>query len=194
MRDFFFLLIFYLIFVLLTTPAEIEDLFKEHYEQLHRYAFTIVKDMDEAKDVVQAVFLNFWDKRATLNITSSPKAYLFRSVYNESLNYLKKQEVLQKHHHISATEIPGSQEQKPFAFEDELYLKQKIENVLQELPPQCREVFIKSRAEQKKYSEIAAELGIAVKTVEAHMSKALKLIRKIVGVFVLLICLYRDLI
>lgn len=194
MRDFFFLLIFYLIFVLLTTPAEIEDLFKEHYEQLHRYAFTIVKDMDEAKDVVQAVFVNFWDKRATLNITSSPKAYLFRSVYNESLNYLKKQEVLQKHHHISAAEIPSSQEQKPFAFEDDLYLKQKIENVLQELPPQCREVFIKSRAEQKKYSEIATELGIAVKTVEAHMSKALKLIRKIVGVFVLLICLYRDLI
>jgi RNA polymerase sigma-70 factor (ECF subfamily) len=178
----------------LTTPAEIEDLFKEHYEQLHRYAFTIVKDMDEAKDVVQAVFLNFWDKRATLNITSSPKAYLFRSVYNESLNYRKKQEVLQKHHHISASEISDSQEQKPFAFEDELYLKQKIENVLQELPPQCREVFIKSRAEQKKYSEIAAELGIAVKTVEAHMSKALKLIRKIVGVFVLLVCLYRDLI
>jgi RNA polymerase sigma-70 factor (ECF subfamily) len=150
--------------------------------------------MDEAKDVVQAVFLNFWDKRATLNITSSPKAYLFRSVYNESLNYLKKQEVLQKHHHISASETSGIQEQKPFAFEDELYLKQKIETVLQELPPQCREVFIKSRAEQKKYSEIATELGIAVKTVEAHMSKALKLIRKIVGVFVLLICLYRDLI
>jgi RNA polymerase sigma-70 factor (ECF subfamily) len=194
LRDFFFLLIFYLIFALLTTPAEIEDLFKEHYEQLHRYAFTIVKDMDEAKDVVQAVFFNFWDKRATLNITSSAKAYLFRSVYNESLNYLKKQEVLQKHHHISASEISDSQEQKPFAFEDELYLKQKVEQVLQELPPQCREVFIKSRAEQKKYSEIAIELGIAVKTVEAHMSKALKLIRMIVGVFVLLVCLYRDLI
>lgn len=194
MRDFFFLLIFCLIFVLLTTPAEIENLFKEHYVQLHRYAFTIVKDMDEAKDVVQAVFLNFWDKRATLNITSSPKSYLFRSVYNESINYLKKQEVLQKYHHFSATETSDIQEQKPFAFEDELYLKQKIDAVLQELPPQCREVFIKSRAEQKKYSEIATELGIAVKTVEAHMSKALKIIRSIVGVFVLLVCLYRDLI
>lgn len=159
---------------------------------MHRYAFTILKNADEAKDVVQAVFLNLWEKRASLNITTSSKAYLFRSVYNESLNYLKKQEVLQKHHHLSSSMGPLEQEQRPFAFEDELFLKQKIENVLQELPPQCRDVFIKSRAEQKKYSEIASELGIAVKTVEAHMSKALKLIRKIVGVFVVLACLYRD--
>jgi RNA polymerase sigma-70 factor, ECF subfamily len=176
----------------LTSPTEIELLFKEHYEQLHRYAFTIVKDNDEAKDVVQSVFLNLWEKRESLNITTSGKAYLFRSVYNESLNHLKKQEVLQRHHNISVSETDLSSEQKPFAFEDELLLKQKIDEVLNELPPQCREVFMKSRAEKLKYTEIAAELGIAVKTVEAHMSKALKLIRKIVGVFVLLACLYRD--
>jgi RNA polymerase sigma-70 factor (ECF subfamily) len=167
-------------------------LFKEHYEQLHRYAFTIVKDNDEAKDVVQSVFLNLWEKRESLNITTSGKAYLFRSVYNESLNHLKKQEVLQRHHNISVSETDLSSEQKPFAFEDELLLKQKIDEVLNELPPQCREVFMKSRAEKLKYTEIAAELGIAVKTVEAHMSKALKIIRKIVGVFVLMACLYRD--
>lgn len=178
----------------MTNNIEIEHLFKEHYEQLHRYAFTIVKDTDEAKDVVQAVFLNLWEKRDSLNINSSPKAYLFRSVYHESLNHLKKTEVLQRHQNLSATETSATQEQKPFAFEDELWLRQKIDNVLQELPPQCREVFVKSRAEQKKYAEIAAELGIAVKTVEAHMSKALKLIRKIVGVFVVLACLYRDII
>jgi RNA polymerase sigma-70 factor (ECF subfamily) len=192
LRDFFFFLIFYLIFVVVTHPSEIELLFKEHYEQLHRYAFTILKDTDEAKDVVQAVFLNLWEKRETLNITSSPKAYLFRSVYNESLNHIKKQEVLNRHHNLSGAVTPGEDEQKPFAFEDELFLKQKIENVMLELPPQCREVFTKSRAEQKKYSEIAAEMGIAVKTVEAHMSKALKLIRKIVGVLVVLACLYID--
>lgn len=176
----------------MTSPSEIEFLFREHYEQLHRYAFTIVKDTDEAKDIVQAIFLNIWEKKDALNITSSPKAYLFRSVYNESLNHLKKKEVLNRHHNLSGALAPGEDEQKPFAFEDELFLKQKIENVMLELPPQCREVFIKSRAEQKKYSEIAEELGIAVKTVEAHMSKALKLIRKIVGVLVVLACLYRD--
>ncbi|RYG44331.1 MAG: sigma-70 family RNA polymerase sigma factor, partial [Chitinophagaceae bacterium] len=126
----------------MTPNNEIEELFRAHYEQLHRYAFSIVKDTDEAKDVVQAVFLNLWEKKATLNINTSPKAYLFRSVYNESLNHLKKNEVLQKHHNLSGATLPGSHEQNPFAVEDEWYLKEKIESVLQELPPQCREVFV----------------------------------------------------
>lgn len=178
--------------VLLTDPTEIAQLFKEHYEQLHRYAFTILKNEDEAKDIVQSVFLTLWEKRDTLHINSSPKAYLFRSVYHESLNYIRKQEVLRKHH-TAAGEVLEDTEQKPFAFEEELLIKEQIDQVLRELPPQCREVFVKSRAEKKKYSEIAQEMGIALKTVEAHMSKALKLIRQMLRVFIGLICLYNNL-
>lgn len=147
--------------------------------------------MDEAKDVVQMVFINLWEKRDMLKITTSPKAYLYRSVYNESINYIKKQEVQQKHYNVIAHE-KGTASDVPFDQDEELLLKKRIEEVLQQLPPQCREVFVKSRAEQKKYTEIAAELGIAVKTVEAHMSKALKLIRQIVRVFIGLVCLYSD--
>ena len=178
--------------VLLTEPIEIAQLFREHYEQLHRYAFTILKNEDEAKDIVQSVFLTLWEKKDALQINTSPKAYLFRSVYNESLNYIKKQEVLRKHHTL-ASNVQEDTEQKPFAFEEDLLIKQRIEQVLQELPPQCREVFIKSRAEKKKYTEIAQEMGIALKTVEAHMSKALKLIRQILRVFIGWICLYNGL-
>jgi RNA polymerase sigma-70 factor (ECF subfamily) len=175
----------------LTAPSEIAQLFKEHYEQLHRYAYTILKNEDEAKDVVQSVFLTLWEKQETLRINTSPKAYLFRSVYHESLNYIRKQDVLRKHH-TAAAEVHEDTFQKPFSFEDDLAVKEQIEQVLRELPPQCREVFVKSRAEQKKYSEIAAEMGIAVKTVEAHMSKALKLIRQMLRVFIGLICLYNS--
>lgn len=191
MAGFFFFIFLLHICYLLTSPAEIEKLFTDHYGALHRYAFTILKDEEEAKDVVQAVFLNLWEKKDNLSITSSPKAYLFRSVYHESLNFIKKREILQKHHHAAgATEL--NTEQKPFMGEEELFTRQRIDSVLDELPPQCREVFIKSRAEQKKYAEIAAEMGIAVKTVEAHMSKALKLIRQIVRVIVWVVCLYND--
>ena len=146
--------------------------------------------MDDAKDIVQTVFTNLWLKRESLNITTSPKAYLYRSVYNESLNFIKKQEVVEKHSKL----IGQEQERTDSTFDkdEELIWKQKLENVLEQLPPQCREVFVKSRAEQKKYTEIASELGIAVKTVEAHMSKALKIIRQIVRVFVGVICLYCD--
>ncbi len=177
----------------MTAPPEIAQLFKEHYEQLHRYAYTILKNEDEAKDVVQSVFLTLWEKQDTIRINTSPKAYLFRSVYHESLNYIRKQDVLRKHHTAAAEVHEGTTLQKPFAFEDDLAVREQIEQVLQELPPQCREVFVKSRAEQKKYSEIAAEMGIAVKTVEAHMSKALKLIRQMLRVFIGLICLYNSL-
>lgn len=177
----------------MTNPFDIEQLFKEHYSALHRYAFTIVKDEDNAKDVVQSVFIHLWEKRESLHITSSPKAYLFRSVYNECLNSLKKNEVLRRHQHQAAAhEEKYSDDQQSFLAEEEMLTRRKIDRILDELPPQCREVFVKSRAEQKKYSEIAAELGIAVKTVEAHMSKALKLIRQIVRVLALMVCLYND--
>lgn len=172
--------------------TDIQTLFLAHYEQLHRYAFTLLKDADDAKDIVQGVFLRLLEKQVPLHTIEHPRAYLYRSVYNESINSIKKTELKEKHHALlvhdaSNVEMPGA------AAEDIQVLKQKIEQVLDQLPPQCREVFVKSRADQKKYTEIASEMGIAVKTVEAHMSKALKLIRQIIRVFIGIICLCSDL-
>ena len=171
--------------------SEIEQLFKEHYEALHRYAFTILKDDDNAKDVLQTVFINIWERRETLSFIGSAKAYLYRSVYNESLNYIKKEEVRHKHHQganaLQEDVNPEKNEQ-----EEALEWKQKVDAVLDQMPLQCRTVFLKSRTENKKYIEIAEELNISVKTVEAHMSKALKIIRNIVGVLLLVCCLYIE--
>ncbi|KAA5536889.1 RNA polymerase sigma-70 factor [Taibaiella lutea] len=165
---------------------EIEQLFKEHYEALYRYAFSILKNEEDAKDVLQIVFINLWERRETLHINSSSKAYLYRSVYNESLNYIKKESVRQKHETgaFSLQENPGQED----ANEAGIW-EQKINKVLEQMPPQCKAVFLKSRIENKKYAEIAAELDISVKTVEAHMSKALKIIRATIGVLWLLSCL-----
>lgn len=175
----------------LENQADIQALFTAHYEQLHRYAFTIVKDADEAKDIVQAVFLRILEKEVPLHSIEHPKAYLYRSVYNMSINNIRKTELQDKHHAVllreTSTDTGGTDA------EDAALLKQRVDQVLDQLPAQCREVFVKSRAEQKKYTEIASELGIAVKTVEAHMSKALKLIRQIIRVFVGIICLCSDL-
>jgi len=191
MRDFFFFCFFAAYLLPLTNPAEIEQLFRAHFEQLHRYAFTLLKSTEEAKDIVQAVFLNLWEKREALQINTSPRAYLFRSVYNECLNHIQKQATRNKHH--QAAGYTGTYaETSVFREEEELLTRERINKALEGLPPQCREVFVKSRAEQKKYTEIAAEMGIAVKTVEAHMSKALKLIRQIIRVFIWIVCLFHD--
>lgn len=175
----------------MTQLQEIENLFKDYYEALHRYAFSILKDEDDAKDILQIVFINIWERRETLQITSSTKAYLYRSVYNESLNYIKKEGVRLKHQE-GASVLQESTQPTTDAQEDIIMWKQKVDSVLDQMPPQCRTVFVKSRTENKKYLEIADELGISVKTVEAHMSKALKIIRTIVGVFLITCCLYNE--
>jgi RNA polymerase sigma-70 factor (ECF subfamily) len=164
---------------------EIEQLFKEHYEALFRYAFSILKNEEDAKDVLQIVFINLWERRDTLHINSSPKAYLYRAVYNESLNYIKKESVRHKHE----TGAFSMQENVVQEVSDSGIWQQKMDEVLEQMPPQCKTVFLKSRIENKKYAEIAAELDISVKTVEAHMSKALKIIRATIGVLWLLSCL-----
>lgn len=169
------------------SQKNIELLFRTHFNALHRYAFSILKDTDAAKDMVQAVFLKLLEKEELIQFAQSAKSYLFKSVYHESLNHIKKEKSLSdKHENYARIQ---DNEQAPGKATTEAEIKERIDKVLSQLPPQCRTVFIKSRAEQKKYAEIAAELDISVKTVEAHMSKALKLIRNILRVFIIIVCL-----
>lgn len=167
-----------------TPPQDIELLFNELYKPLCRYAFTILKRSVEAEDVVQGVFLTFIEKRNTINIAVSARSYLYKMVYHASLNYLRNEEIQKKRHaQLDTTELTVHPDLSKG--ESELEIRQRIDRVLEQLPPQCRVVFIKSRAENKKYSEIAAEMGLSVKTVEAHMSKALKVIRGLLRVLLL---------
>ena len=169
------------------SQKNIELLFRTHFDALHRYAFSILKDTDGAKDMVQAVFLKLLEKEELIQFAQSAKSYLFKSVYHECLNQIKKDKSLSdKHDGYARTQ---DNEPAPDTATTEAEIKERIDKVLNQLPPQCRTVFIKSRAEQKKYGEIAAELDISVKTVEAHMSKALKLIRAALRVFIIIVCL-----
>lgn len=165
----------------------IEILFRTHFDALHRYAFSILKDTEVAKDMVQAVFLKLLEKKELIHFAQSAKSYLFKSVYNECLNQIKKEKSLLDKHQNYVRVL--DKEVTPDAATTEAEIKERIDKVLSQLPPQCRIVFVKSRAEQKKYAEIAAELNISVKTVEAHMSKALKLIRAALRVFLVIVCL-----
>src|SRR3954467_2601018 len=81
--------------------AAFEHVFKEHFKNLHAYANTIVRDDAAAEEIVQNVFYKLWEKRKKINIEQSLAAYLYRSVYNESLNHLKHAKV--KEQHRSAT-------------------------------------------------------------------------------------------
>jgi RNA polymerase sigma-70 factor (family 1) len=151
----------------------LETLFKELYQQLCNYSFSIVNDMDEAEEITQQVFVNIWEQREKLAVTSY-KSYLYRAVHNASLNKIKQAKVRKLYaddYAITAELHQSSNETK-----DEL--QKQITLAVQSLPEQCRMVFKLSRYEELKYAEIAEHLNISVKTVENHMGKALKILRE----------------
>ena len=115
------------------------------------------------------VFINLWEKRATLDLSTSLKSYLFTSVHNRSLNVIRDRKK------FSSAEVPDvAGEWDVSAQIESMELEAKIREAIDFLPEKCREVFELNRFEGLKYSEIAARLGISVKTVENQMSKALK--------------------
>lgn len=155
--------------------AAFEQVFKKHFKSLHAYACTIIREENAAEEVVQQVFFKLWERSKRLSILGSVAAYLYRSVYNESLNYLKHKKVRS-----------GYQQYAQYSLKNETHnddshslkeLESKLHKALNELPEQCRTIFQLSRFEELRYREIAERLGISVKTVENQMGKALKILR-----------------
>lgn len=157
--------------------ANFEDLFKTHFKALHAYAYTIVKDEVIAEEIVQSIFLKLWEKRSNLTIHTSIKAFLYRSVYNESLNYHKHQKVkssFQQHHvYVRGNELDDDSSNRVQLKE----LEGQLRHALNKLPEGCRTIFQMSRFEDLKYREIADHLNISIKTVENQMGKALRILR-----------------
>jgi RNA polymerase sigma-70 factor (ECF subfamily) len=155
------------------TEKEFEIVFREQFNALCNLSFTVVKDSDSAKDIVQQIFLNVWHSRERTAIRGSIKGYLYKAVVNASITQAQKQQkIVTLDSKISET-IPDV----PFTGENTLR-DQQIQNVIAELPPVCRKVFTLSRFSDLTNKEIAGELGISVKAVEKHVSKALKVLRE----------------
>jgi len=152
-----------------------EDLFKSHYKRLHAYACTIVKDEIMAEEMVQQVFYKLWEKKDRIQVQQSVTAYLYRSVYHESINYLRHVKVKSAYQSHAAYHTTHPENTSGMAALHEL--EQKLDTALKELPQQCRTIFQMSRFEELKYREIADQLGLSVKTVENQMGKALRLLR-----------------
>ena len=166
--------------------AAFEQVFKTHYKNLHAYAFTILKDEDDAEEMVQQVFSKLWERSEHLSFSGPVAAYLYRAVHNESLNFLKHQKVKVGHQlHVAYSMKNKSQHEQGKMMGKEL--ENKFREALNELPEQCRTVFQLSRFEDMKYREIADKLEISVKTVENHMGKALKLLRTKLVDFLLIV-------
>ncbi|HNR47611.1 MAG TPA: RNA polymerase sigma-70 factor [Bacteroidia bacterium] len=158
--------------------------FKSNYQRFCSYAYTFLKDQDDAEDIVQQIFIAMWEKRDTLNIETSATAYMMRAIRNASLNRLKHAEVKQSYVNEKGNEqLSGNQVTSVVVNE----LQAQIAKAIDALPQQCRIIFSMSRFEELTYSEIATKLNLSVKTVENQMGKALRLMRERLKDYLLLI-------
>lgn len=151
-----------------------EALFRLHYGPLCAFAAHYVKDVDKAEDLVQDLFFRLWMDRERTKVTSSLKAYLFRSVRNRCLNALKVQGRVRSIN--DEVDVPADPEER--SEEDFTERTARVHAAIEGLPEERRKVFKLSRYEGLKYQEIADRLGISVKTVENQMGKALKTLRE----------------
>ena len=150
-------------------------MFRQWYEPLCHYAARLADgDVDEAEDMVQQVFVKIWEQRARLDIAWSLKAYLYKTVHNAALNRLRAAHTRSKYLEFNAAQLENEQVTPDHAASE---LNERLQKALDLLPPQCRHVFELSRFEELKYREIAAQLGISIKTVETQMGKALRIMR-----------------
>jgi RNA polymerase sigma-70 factor (ECF subfamily) len=150
--------------------------FRSWYPVLVRVATALLRDPDAAEEVAQDVMMELWRRRHALDADVSLGGYLLRSVRNRSLNQLRHLKVRKQSE--SAVEAlydaPAGADQPIVAQE----LATAARQAIAELPPRCREVFELSRVHGLKYAQIAEALDISQKTVEAQMSKALKVLRE----------------
>jgi len=131
-------------------------LFDRFFDYLCAVVYRVIHDYEAARDVVQDIFLDLWKKRESLNIQIALRPYLRRAAVNRGLNYIKMKRI-----------IPNDNE----------------EAAAESLPPKCKLVFGMSRFESMSYQEIADALDISIKTVENQISKALKILRTEVQLF-----------
>lgn len=168
-----------------------------YYVFLCRFANQLLHDPALAEEIVDDTIFYLWEHRLEVEITYSVRAYLIRAVRNRSLNELNSLRHREELRFSSFT-LPENREfldmifdpdEHPLGYLLEKELEDELMKSIEELPEECRAVFKKSRLEQKKYEEIAAELNISVNTVKYHIKNALAFMQRRMGKYMKLLLL-----
>lgn len=156
------------------------DFYDMTYDRLFRIAYYYVKQEEWSQEIVLDVFLRLWKQRDTLLDVRNIEDYCFILVKNASLNYLEKES---KYTTVHSSCLPEPQEQSCSPEETliteelfALYVK-----ALDRLPERCCEVFIRIREEHQSYAQVAEELGISTKTVDAQLQKAVSRLKEMIA-------------
>ena len=160
------------------------SLFREYYVVLCSYSRRYVGRKDVAEEIVSDTFMKIWENRASIQINTSIKSYLFQAVYNNSLYYLRKlknEAILEDYFSNTASEniafstLADETPEESLVMDD---INTRIEEAVAQLPDQQQKAFRLKRFDGRKNAEVAKIMGISVKTVEMHLAKATLTLRK----------------
>jgi len=161
--------------------SSFEVIYKSYYRRIFHFALQYLRDEEACSNIIQDVFSSLWDNREKLTIDSNLNAWLFTVTKNKCLKFIRDSKTDKRYldklagqrmdlNYDALTSLSTS----AIDFEE---IEKIIQKTLNSLSPQCRRAFEMSRFDEKKYSEIAEEMQIAQKTVETHISNALKIFR-----------------
>jgi RNA polymerase sigma-70 factor, ECF subfamily len=148
-------------------------LFVKYFDQLVRNAIKYISDNEEAREIVQDVFVKVWHELDNLPADTDFKSYMYRSVLNSCMNFLKHKKVIEKYRDKQSS-FTGTSTISDYEKNE---INEAVEEAINLLPENWREVFILSRFEELKYHEIARRLNISEKTVEKYISRALQFLK-----------------
>ncbi len=161
--------------------SSFEVIYKSHYRRIFHFALQYLRDEEACSNIIQDVFSSLWDNKEKLTAETNLNAWLFTVTKNKCLKYIRDLRSEERHlDNLSERRMSlihdalNSLDTSPMAFQE---IEKIIQQTLDSLPLQCRRAFEMSRFDEKKYSEIAEEMQIAQKTVETHISNALKIFR-----------------
>ena len=151
--------------------------YKKYSQRLYGFAFSMLKNKEDAKEIVQETFLKLWSHRTKINSSYSFKSFLFSISFNITIDLLRRRTQNTEFKNYLRTHFNGESSRT-----DELVqyreLTEVLEQLIDDLPAQRRKIYQMSREEGLSHKEIAEKLGITVKTVENHLNLALKYFRK----------------
>lgn len=152
--------------------------FDQFWQPLFVYAFNVLKDKDAAEDVVQDLFSQIWQHRRKMQINTSLKGYLFTATHYRVLKEIRYNNRIQLDTTGLAARLDTASPESALSLKE---LNEQVGLAVQALPERCRTIYLLSREEHRSHKEIAAQLGISVKTVEAQLTIALRRIRRQLG-------------
>lgn len=152
-------------------------IFTKYYQSLVRFSYSFIHDVDAAEEIVQEVFLRLWENREQLNISSSLKSYLLKSVQNRSLDSLRHADIIGRYaSFVLAHPVLSHNDTENYILFSEL--EDKVSSAMDKMPVQLAEAFRLSRFEKLSYEDISIRLGVSVRTIEVRIAKALVLLRR----------------